>query len=175
MFRRIAASLTLIGALACGGGGGGGGDRAWQQYHDAVEPIMNEYEAALAEIGKIDLALLPVPATDSSPAQPPKITVDTAVQQMKAKFIPALEGVSEKAGGLKIEGSEELSKFHAPLAQGLAGKADSYKAIVLAYEKKDSALFEKALGNLALSDQAINTYRREFTEAAQRGSLAKKK
>ena len=175
MFRRIAASFILIGALACGGGGGGGGSSAWKQYKDAVEPIMNEYETALAEIGKIDLALLPVPASEGSPAQPAKITADTAVQQMKAKFIPALEAVAGKASGLSISGSEDLSKFHAPLAQGLAGKADSYKALVMAYEKKDSALFDKALQNLAASDQAINTYRREFTEAAQRGGLDKKK
>lgn len=165
MFRRVLASLAVIGLLACGGGGGGKVDPAWAAYQAAAQKILNDYDLAMTDVATIDAALVDLGGG------PPKITTDTAVQQLETVVVPKLGRCAKAAADLQTPDYPVLTEAHRPLTTGLAGKVEGYKQMLEAYKKRDSAQFDTALKVLLASDAIVKRYRADFQRWSEDGRV----
>ena len=164
MLRRVVASLSVIGILACGGGGGSI-NPAWAAYRDASLKILNEYDLAMNDVATIDSALVDLGGGT------PKITTDTAVAQIEAVIIPKLSRVAGSAASLQTPDYPVLTEAHKPLVAGLNGKVTGYKDMIAAYKKRDSAAFDGALKILLTSDAQVKRYRANFQQWTEQGDV----
>jgi hypothetical protein len=162
--RGFLAAVSLAGILACGGAGGTI-DPAWAAYQVAAQKILGEYDLTMNDVATIDTALV-----DLGGGQP-KITTDTAVQQLEAVVIPKLAKVAKSAGDLQTPDYPVLTEAHKPLVDGLNGKVTGYKQMIEAYKKRDSAAFDAALSILLKSDATVKRYRADFQRWSEDGRV----
>jgi hypothetical protein len=160
--RDFLAAVSLAGALACGGAGGTI-DPAWAAYQAAAQKILSEYDLTMNDVATIDAALVDLGGG------PPKITTDTAVQQLEAVVIPKLAKVAKSAADLQTPDYPDLTACHKPLPEGLIGKVTGYKQMLDAYKKRDSTAFDAALAILLKSDATVKRYRADFQRWSEDG------
>lgn len=156
------AAVSLVGILACGGAGGSV-DPAWAAYQGAALKILGEYDLTMNDVATIDMALI-----DFGGGQP-KITTDTAVQQLEAVVIPKLAKVAKSAADLQTPDYPVLTACHKPLPEGLNGKVAGYKQMIEAYKKRDSKSFDAALAILLKSDATVKRFRADFQQWSEAG------
>lgn len=140
--------------------------RAWPVYQVEIEKILADHDAAMLEIANVNLALNPIP---NMPAPKEPLTPKDATEIVEAKVIPMLDAAAQRAGGIQTPSSPELTRMHAPLVEGLAGKAEAYKWMVKGFKGKSSADFQKGTEQLAAATQKLDAFRNEFYEAKYAG------
>ena len=103
---------------------------AWPQYVAAIDGILGDYDAAMAEVANIDIALSPTvaPGPDGKKGEP-AIKADEAVTQLEKNVIPKLDALADRSAKLKVPGSVTITRMHAPLAEAMASRAEAYKLI----------------------------------------------
>lgn len=164
--RRFLASSALLGILACGGGGPST-DPAFAAYKDVADKILLDYDIAMNDVATIDTNLIDLGGA------PPRITPDTAVDQLEKVFLPKLAAVAKNASEVSFNGEQYqyLVDAHAPLASGLSGKYDAYRSMIDAYRKRDAATFEAGFKRLLASDQLVKKYRSCLQRWSEQGRV----
>lgn len=158
-----AAVLVLLGGPGCSQDPTA---RAWPSYVVEVEKLLADHDAAMLEIANVNLALNPVP---NMPAPKQPLTPGEAAEAVETKVIPMLDSVAARAGGIQIPSSPELTRMHAPLVEGLAGKAEAYKWMVKGFKGRSSADFQKGMDQLSAATGKLDGFRNEFYEAKYAG------
>ena len=152
--RRFLAGTALLGIVACGGGGSSS-DPAFDAYKAVADSILLEYDKAMNDVATIDGNLIDLSGGT------PRITPDTAVDQLERVFLPKLGAVARNAADVSFNGEQYqyLVEAHAPLATGLTGKYEAYRSMIDAYKKRDAGTFELGFKKLLASDQLVKKYR----------------
>ena len=164
MLRRVLASFAVVGILACGGGGASV-DPAWAAYQAAAQKVLNDYDLAMTDVATIDAALVDLGGGA------PKITTDTAVQQLETVVVPKLQRAANGAAGISTPDYPVLTEAHKPLVQGLSRKVEGYKLMLDAYKKRDAAQFDGALKTLLAADGIVKKYRSDFQRWSEDGKV----
>lgn len=140
--------------------------RAWPAYQVEIEKILADHDAAMLEIANVNLALNPIP---NMPAPKQPLSPKEATEVVEAKVIPMLDAAAQRAGGIQTPSSPTLTRMHAPLVEGLAGKAEAYKWMVKGFKGKSSADFQKGTEQLTAATQKLDAFRNEYYEAKYAG------
>lgn len=171
MRRRLIPMFLLIGLLTQGFlCGGSPTQTAWPQYIEAIDGILNDYDGAMSEVANIDIALSPTaaPGPDGKKGEP-AIKADEAVTQLEKTVIPRLDELADRASKIKIPGSPTLTRMHAPLAEGMAAKAEAYKLVTKAYRSRDTDMFDKGIVKLTEASEKLAGFLKEYREAKTAG------
>ena len=162
--RDFLAAFSLVGILACSGAGGSI-DPAWAAYKVAAEKILSEYDLTMNDVATIDTALIDLGG------EKPKITTDTAVQQLETVVVPKLARVAKSSSELQTPDYPKLTQAHKPLTEGLNGKVEGYKQMLAAYKARDAKAFDAALKILLEADATVKRYRADFQKWSEQGEV----
>ena len=140
-------------------------DPAFAAYKAAADKILADYDLAMNDVATIDNNLIDLGGTQ------PRITPDTAVEQLERVFIPKLTAVAKQAADLSTPDYPTLTAAHRPLAVGLVGKVEAYRAMVSAYKARNAAEFDKGFQKLLASDKMVKGYRSYLQKWSEVGRI----
>lgn len=171
MRRRLIPMFLLIGLLTQGFlCGGNPTQTAWPQYTQAIDVLLNDYDAAMSEVANIDIALSPTaaPGPDGKKGEP-AIKADEAVTQLEKTVVPKLEELADKSSRIKVPGSPTITRMHAPLADGFTSKAEAYKLVTKAYRTRDTEMFDQGIVKLTEASEKLAGFLKEYRDAKTNG------